>query len=99
MLAAMSRSWGATSMSLQAHDGLRRVPRAGERGMPKYQVLRRLALGAKKVGKNAIEGIMKRYAVSEEDGQEGRMHIKARAQICAARAGTAHCMLLWQCSK
>ena len=55
--------------------------------MPKYQVLRRLGLGAKKVGKNTVEGIMKRYAVTEEDGQEGRMHIKARARTAQRLPG------------
>ena len=85
-------------MSLIDHVDFTHVPCAGERGMPKYQVLRRLGLGAKKVGKNTVEGIMTRYAVSEEDGQEGRMHIKARPVSRGACREKAHCMLLWQFS-
>lgn len=80
--ASSKQAWPTMTMFSPNRD----MPCAGERGMPKYQVLRRLGLGAKKVGKNTIEGIMKRYRVSEEDGQEGRMHIKARARVARARS-------------
>lgn len=45
--------------------------------MAKPQVLRRLGLGSKKMDK-AVARILKQYGVTEEDSQEGRMHVKAR---------------------
>jgi len=48
--------------------------------MPQYQILRRLGLGQKKANK-ALASVLARHRAREEDGQEGKMYIKARAGL------------------
>jgi hypothetical protein len=64
----------------QSTNRTRPCGRAGERGMPQYQILRRLGLGQKKANK-ALASVLARHRAREEDGQEGKMYIKARAGL------------------
>jgi hypothetical protein len=94
----------------QRTDPTRPCGRAGERGMPQYQILRRLGLGQKKANK-ALASVLARYRAREEDGQEGKMYIKARTGFanyrhlgcnrvifCPERGSLGACMLSSQAS-